>query len=85
MWLNWSESCLSEHRRQRESVKLRNLVHIAQNLNSTHPDYNDPLAWTTSNNTLRVGVEILLVLTKGSIMWEPSLTAITKHHFMVEV
>jgi hypothetical protein len=82
---NWAESCLSEHRGRRESGKLRNLVQIARNLNSTHPDYDDPLAWTIFHNTLRVGVEIFLVLTKGSFMWEPSLTAITKHHFMVEV
>jgi hypothetical protein len=35
--------------------------------------------------TRPVGVGVLLVLTKGSIVWEPSLATIAIHHLMVEI
>lgn len=50
--LNWSESELSEHGQQRESIKLRNLVQIARELHSAHPDYDDPSFRTIFHNTL---------------------------------
>ena len=50
--LSWSQAQFSEHRGQRDSVKLRNLVQIARDLNSAHPDYDDPLARTIFHNTL---------------------------------
>ena len=50
--LNWPPSRLVQLGGQRESVKLRNLVHIARELNSAHPDYDDPSARTTIHNTL---------------------------------
>ena len=50
--LNWSQSRFAEYRGQRDSVKLRNLVQIAQELGSAHPDYDDPSARTIFRNTL---------------------------------
>jgi hypothetical protein len=51
--LNWSESELSEHgREERDSIKLRNLVQIARELHSAHPDYDDPSFRTIFHNTL---------------------------------
>ena len=50
--LNWSQSHPSEHRGQRDSIKLRNLVQIARELSSAHPDYDDPMARTIFHNTL---------------------------------
>ena len=50
--LNWSQSHPSENRGQRDSIKLRNLVQIARELSSAHPDYDDPMARTIFHNTL---------------------------------
>jgi hypothetical protein len=50
--LNWSESELSEHDQQWDSVKLRNLIQIARELHSAHPDYDDPSFRTIFHNTL---------------------------------
>jgi hypothetical protein len=50
--LNWSPSELSEHGQQRDSIKLRNLVQIARELHSPHPDYDDPSFRTIFHNTL---------------------------------
>ena len=50
--LNWSEDELREHRGQWDSVKLRNLVQIARELHSAHPDYDDPSFRTIFHNTL---------------------------------
>jgi hypothetical protein len=51
--LNWSESELSEHgREQWDSIKLRNLVQIARELHSAHPDYDDPSFRMIFHNTL---------------------------------
>lgn len=50
--LNWSESELAEHDQQWDSVKLRNLIQIARELHSAHPDYDDPSFRTVFHNTL---------------------------------
>lgn len=50
--LNWSESELSEHGQERDSIKLRNLVQIARELHSAHPDYDDPSFRTIFHHTL---------------------------------
>jgi hypothetical protein len=50
--LNWSESELSERGQERDSVKLRNLIQIARELHSAHPDYDDPSFRTIFHNTL---------------------------------
>lgn len=50
--LNWSQARFAEHRGQRDSVRLRNLVQIAQEFGSAHPDYDDPSAQTVFRNTL---------------------------------
>ena len=50
--LNWSQSHFSEYCGQRDSVKLRNLVQLARELNSAHPDYDDPMAREIFYNTL---------------------------------
>ena len=50
--LNWSESELDEHGQQRDNVKLRNLIQIARELHSAHPDYDDPSFRTIFHNTL---------------------------------
>ena len=50
--LNWSQSRFAHCRGQRDSVKLRNLVQIARELNSAHSDYDDPSARTIFHNTL---------------------------------
>ena len=50
--LKWSQYQFSEHRGQGDSVKLRNLVQLARELNSAHPDYDDPMARTIFHNTL---------------------------------
>jgi hypothetical protein len=50
--LNWSESDLSEHGQLRDNIKLRNLFHIARELHSAHPDYDDPSFRTIFHNTL---------------------------------
>lgn len=50
--LNWSESELSEHGQQRDNIKLRNLIQIARELHSLHPDYDDPSFRTILHNTL---------------------------------
>jgi len=52
--LNWSESELSEleHGQQHESIKLRNLIQIARELHSAHPDYDDPSFRTIFHNTM---------------------------------
>ena len=52
--LNWTESELSEHggQQQRDSIKLRNLIQIARELHSAHPDYDDPSFRTIFHNTL---------------------------------
>lgn len=50
--LNWSESELSEHGQLRDNIKLRNLVQIARELHSAHPDYDDPSFRTIFHNTL---------------------------------
>jgi hypothetical protein len=50
--LNWSESELSEHGKERDSIKLRNLIQIARELHSAHPDYDDPSFRTIFHNTL---------------------------------
>jgi len=50
--LNWSRSHFSEYHGQRDGVKLRNLVQLARELNSAHPDYDDSMAKTIFHNTL---------------------------------
>ena len=50
--LNWSESELSENGQQWDSIKLRNLIQIARELHSAHPDYDDPSFRTIFRNTL---------------------------------
>lgn len=50
--LNWSDSTFAEYREQRESIQLRNLVQLARELNTTHPDCNDPSTRTILDNTL---------------------------------
>ena len=50
--LNWSESELDEHSKQRDNIKLRNLIQIARELHSAHPDYDDPSFRTIFHNTL---------------------------------
>ena len=50
--LNWSESELSERGQQPDSIKLRNLLQIARELHSAHPDYDDPSFRTIFHNTL---------------------------------
>jgi len=50
--LNWSEAELSERGQQRDSIKLRNLIQIARELHSAHPDYDDPSFRTIFHNTM---------------------------------
>jgi len=50
--LKWSQSQLTEHSGQRDSVKLRNLIQTARELSAAHPDYDDPSARAIFNNTL---------------------------------
>jgi hypothetical protein len=50
--LDWSQSLLTEYSGQRDSIRLRNLVQIARELSSAHPDYDDPAARTIFRNTL---------------------------------
>ena len=50
--LNWSESTFAEYREQSDSIQLRNLVQLAQELNTTHVDCNDPCTRTVLGYTL---------------------------------
>jgi hypothetical protein len=50
--LNWSESSFTEYREYPDSVQLRNLVQLAQELNTTHHDTNDPSTRTILGYTL---------------------------------
>jgi hypothetical protein len=50
--LNWSESAFAEYREQRNSVQLRNLIQLARELITTHPDINDPSTRTILGYTL---------------------------------
>jgi hypothetical protein len=56
--LNWSQSRFAEYRGQRDSVRLRNLVQIARELGSAHPDYDDPSARTIFRNTLNAARQL---------------------------
>jgi hypothetical protein len=59
--LNWSESRFAEYRGQRDSVRLRNLVQIAREFGSAHPDYDDPSAQTIFRNTLNAARQQLRI------------------------
>lgn len=50
--LNWSESTFAEYREQSDSMRLRNLVQLARELNATHVDCNDPSTRTILGYTL---------------------------------
>ncbi|KAF8274299.1 hypothetical protein EI94DRAFT_1794521 [Lactarius quietus] len=40
--LHWSDTTFAEYREQRDSIQLRNLVQLAQEVHTSHPDVNDP-------------------------------------------
>ncbi|KAH8984236.1 hypothetical protein EDB92DRAFT_1950948 [Lactarius akahatsu] len=50
--LNWLEDNLAEYSEQCDSTQLRNLIQLARNLNTAHPDCNDPSARTIFDHTL---------------------------------
>jgi hypothetical protein len=50
--LNWAESTFAEYRERRDSIQLRNLVQLAGELNTAHPDCNDPSMRTILGHTL---------------------------------
>lgn len=50
--LNWSETTFAKYRGQHDSIQLRNLVQLARELNTAHPDCNDPSTRTVLGNTL---------------------------------
>ncbi|KAH9023434.1 hypothetical protein EDB85DRAFT_2151125 [Lactarius pseudohatsudake] len=50
--LNWSEDNFAEYSEQRDSTRLRNLIQLARELNTAHPDCNDPSARTIFGHTL---------------------------------
>jgi hypothetical protein len=50
--LNWSESSFAEYREQRDSIQLRNLVQLARELNTAHPNCDDPSTRTIIVSTL---------------------------------
>jgi hypothetical protein len=56
--LKWSQPSFAEYRGQRDSVKLQNLVQIARELGSAHPDYDDPSARTIFHNTLNAACQL---------------------------
>ncbi len=56
--LNWSEAAFAEHRKRRDSVKLRNLVRLAWELNTACPGSDTPSSHKIFGNSLRVAIQL---------------------------
>ena len=58
--LNWSESTFAGYREQRDSVQLRNIVELTQEVNTTRLDVNDPSTRTILGYTLSAARQLIV-------------------------